>query len=429
MINYWDYRDIRKVARRPPMGWNSRNSHGTTVTEADVKTVADYMAAHLLPFGYEYIIIDMGWYAAGSDGEAAREAFPRQSIDAHGRLLPDPTRFPSAGNGGFKPLADYVHSRGLKFGLHVMRGIPIQAVQRNAPVLGSNVRARDIMKFEDRCAFYEGMYAVDMHCSGALEYYQSLFSLYNRWGVDFIKADDMVGRTQHFEEVKAFRYNLDQSRRPMILSLAPGPCDYRERSFVSQYADAFRISGDLEDDWTALRGMFALCRQWQGQTGPGHWGDCDLMPLGILRGGASGGGERQTRLTPEEQRTLVTLWSIFRSPLMLGMDVTRLDPFALSLITNRRVLQVNQESIANEESWFDATASIWTACAADRHERYLAFFNLGDAPRVLQIDLERFGIGGPCAVADLWSGEPQTIVSGRLEALVEPHACRLLALA
>jgi hypothetical protein len=137
------------VAQTPPMGWNSYNCYGATVNEAEVKANADMMAIHLMDYGWEYVVIDYCWFypnvGALNNPPQSKDFEPKLAMDKYGRLLPALDRFPSAANGkGFKPLADYVHSKGLKFGIHQMRGIPRQAVAWKTPVLGTDANASDI---------------------------------------------------------------------------------------------------------------------------------------------------------------------------------------------------------------------------------------------------------------------------------------------
>jgi len=431
-LSYKSYRVVHKHARTPPLGWNSWDVFGTNATEAEVRAQARVMAERLKSHGYEYVVVDLGWYAPGSSAvhEVYKRPEPHQLIDAWGRLIPDPARFPSSSDGrGFKPLADEIHALGLKFGIHVMRGIPIQAVAANTPILGAETRAQDIMKYQDRCVFYDGHYAVDMERVGALEYYRSVLALYAQWGVDFIKADDMTSWPQHYDEVHAFRYALDHCGRAMVLSLSPGACGYMERGFVNHTADMFRISGDLWDNWNALKAMFPTCRSWKGHTGPGRWADCDMLPLGLINiRGEAGDGERRDQFTSAERRTMMTLWSMFRSPLMIGSDLTRIDPETLSLVTHPELLRINQGSVENDEISHSAGHSVWRACSADHATTWIALFNLDEAPKTLRTPLGQHGTLRPATITDIWTGSAVSAAGGILEITVAPHDVSLLRL-
>lgn len=164
-----------------PMGWNSLDCYGAAVTEDIVRRNAEFMAEHLKEYGWEYIVVDIQWYEPYA---ATNEYHPFADVvmDEYGRLLPAVNRFPSAANGaGFGPLAEYVHSFGLKFGIHIMRGIPRQAVHQNTKIMNSDRHAREIAKTNSICAWNTDMYGVDPEKDGAREYYNSIFELYASW--------------------------------------------------------------------------------------------------------------------------------------------------------------------------------------------------------------------------------------------------------
>ena len=427
--DYRAFRTIAKQAQRPPMGWNSWDVFGVSVTEAEVRAHARIMAERLLPSGYDHIVLDLGWYSPSATvDDLTRRPEPRQSIDAYGRLIPDLVRFPSAAGGrGFAPLAQEVQGLKLKFGIHVMRGIPIQAVEANTPVLGTSWHARDIVKYEDRCVFYDGMYALDMTRPGAYDYYRSVLALYAEWGVDFIKADDMISWPQHYDEVLAFRHALDHCGRAMSLSLSPGAASIMERSFVNHTADMFRITGDLWDSWDQLKATFTACRAWKGYTGPGRWADCDMIPIGLINvRGEIGHGEHRDRFTTVERQSLMTLWAMFRSPLMLGCDLTRLDAETTALFTHPEILAINQHSVGNDEISSGPGHSIWSARSQGGDRRWLAVFNLSDEEQSIEVDLHGPSKEQPKTVHDVWN-KLQIAVGGRmLRRRVDPHGVHLL---
>lgn len=362
-------------APTPPMGWNSWDCFATTVTEAQTREQADFMAAKLRAHGWQYVVVDIQWY------EPAANSFDYRKdavlvMDEWGRLLPATNRFPSAANGaGFKPLADYVHSLGLKFGIHLMRGIPRQAVEKNLPVLGAHgVRAADIADKDRICPWNPDMYGVEMTKPGAQAYYDSVFALIASWGVDYVKVDDLS--RPYFanqREVEAVRAAIDHSGRPMVLSLSPGETDLAAAEHVKQHANLWRISDDFWDSWPALHEQFARLKNWNPHRGAGFWPDADMLPLGVLEM-----GKRTTNFTRAEQFTLMTLWSIARSPLMHGGDLTKTDDFTLSLLANDEVLAVNQHS-TNNRPLFDRDNLIgWLADVPGSPDRYLALFNARD---------------------------------------------------
>jgi alpha-galactosidase len=413
-----------RLASTPPMGWNSWDAYGTTVTEAEVKANADAMAANLKQFGWRYIVIDIQWYEPNAKAHGYRP-FAQLTMDEYGRLIPAMNRFPSSANGlGFKPLADYVHSKGLKFGIHILRGIPRQAVHANLPILGSSSRAANIADKRSTCAWNTDMFGVDMTKPGAQAYYDSVVAQYAKWGVDFIKADDMA-RPYHKAEIDALHRAILHSDRPIVLSLSPGPAPLDEISDLRANAQMWRIEDDLWDNWTSLKNMYFRAESWAPFVVPGHWPDADMLPLGHIGIRAERGSDRLCALSHDEQRTLMTLWSIFRSPLMFGGDLPSLDPFTRSLLTNSDVLTINQHSTKNKVVYKDGDIRIWTAEASNRSEEYLAVFNLSDQTSSVDLNWDKVGIHtAPRSTKELWKGAVRTGPT-TLETGLAPHASAL----
>lgn len=418
----------RRLAPTPPMGWNSWDAYGTTVTEREVKANADYMARHLARYGWRYVVVDIQWYEPNAKAHGYREN-AELVLDEWGRLLPAPNRFPSAAGGrGFKPLADYVHSKGLKFGIHIMRGIPRQAVKENLPVRGTRVRAGDAADRTSTCPWNSDMYGVDVSRAGGQAYYDSVVALYARWGVDYIKADDM-GRPFHAEEVAALSRAIKKSGRPIVLSLSPGAADVTRAGEYQAHAQLWRISDDFWDRWKDLKQQFEFCRRWAPYVGPGSWPDADMLPLGRIGLRAERGDARQTHFTRDEQYTLMTLWSIFRSPLMFGGDLPSNDAFTLSLMTNGEVLAVNQRSAGNRELFARGNHVAWAADAPGTGDKYLAVFNLDDeAAAEIKIEWRELGLGGSCSVRDLWAKRDVGVYSDGFAPRVNPHGAALYRL-
>ncbi|MFC7481933.1 glycoside hydrolase family 27 protein [Luedemannella flava] len=307
------------VANTPPMGWNSYDSYNWNVTEAQVKANADYMRDNLRQYGWQYIVIDWAWYYPGSGtGSPNQDANlnPRLRMDANGRLLPDTTRFPSAtGTNGFKPLADYIHAQGLKFGIHLMRGIPRQAVADNVPILNTSYRANQINN-TTTAAWLNLNWGLNMSHAGAQAYLDSLFALYASWGVDYVKVDDIAAPTYRQSEVDGYRLAIQRSGRPMVLSLSPGPTPLSAAGHVTANAHMWRIVNDLWDNWSSLDALFDVLRDWTPHRSTGAWPDPDMIPIGRLSKQGPVGSPRYSNLTADEQRTLMTLWAINRAPLM-----------------------------------------------------------------------------------------------------------------
>ena len=392
------------LAATPPMGWNSWDSYGTTVREDQVKANADVMARDLARYGWKYIVVDIQWYEPNAQGNEYKPG-ARLSMDEYGRLLPAVNRFPSAANGkGFKPLADYIHAKGLKFGIHIMRGIPRQAVAENFPIKGTDYHAADVADRDNPCRWNPDMWGVDTIKPGAQAYYDSIAELYASWGVDFIKADDMGSHLYQPAEIKALSLAIRKSGRPIVLSISPGPAPISEAEFFEKYAQMWRISDDFWDSWKLLRRQFDYTRDWARYVGRNNtWPDADMLPFGKLRVTSVEGGGAPSKFTPDEQQTVVTLWSIFRSPLIFGGDLPSNDPATTALITNEEVLAVDQKSTGGHEALARGDIRVWTAEIPDSHDRYIAVFNLGDGAEEVDLAWKDAGISAQSgAIRDLW---------------------------
>jgi len=417
------------LALTPPMGWNSWDCYGTTVREAEVEANADYMAKHLVTYGWNYVVVDIQWYEPNAKAGGYR---PNAELvmDGYGRLLPAQNRFPSAVNGaGFKPLADYIHGLGLKLGIHIMRGIPRQAVEANLPILGTDYHAQDIADTVRVCPWNGDMYGIDMSKPGAQAYYDSIVALYAGWGVDYIKADDML-YPYHAAEIEGISRAIGSVNRPIVLSLSPGVDLTTDRSeHLKQYCELFRISADFWDRWQDLYAQFNICKTWSAYTQPGCWADADMLPLGRIGIRAERGIDRQSLLTHDEQITLMTLWAISRSPLMFGGDLPSNDDFTLRLLTNRNVLQINQASCENAELYRRDEQVVWKAKASESDDIYLALFNIGEEPSAaIEVDFSLIGDSSRYQVFDLWDGVDLGAIHGTLRQSVPAHGARLYRL-
>ena len=417
------------LASTPPLGWNSWDCYGPSVREDEVKANADYMAAHLAKFGWNYIVVDIQWYEPAAQAGGYR---PNADLimDKYGRLLPAVNRFPSAANGaGFKPLADYVHSKGLKFGIHILRGIPRQTVRNKLPIYGTTYHAQDVANTQSVSEWIDDMYGLDMSKPGAQAYYDSICELYASWDVDFIKADDMIW-PYHTAEIEGLAKAIQHTKRDMVLSLSPGvQIDTDRYEHLRQHCEMFRISADFWDRWVDLKAQFDLCRKWSDFTGAGCWADADMLPLGRIGIRAERGVDRQSLLTHDEQTMLMTLWAMARSPLMFGGDLPSNDAFTLGLLTNADVLKINQASRENRELFHTADQVVWTAKDADSDAIYLALFNIGDqTTTTIEIDLSAFGSGATYQATDLWTAAALGEVKGKFTQAVMPHTAQLYRL-
>jgi hypothetical protein len=419
-------------AQTPPMGWNSWDGFATTVTESQTRAQADVMKEKLASHGWEYIVVDIQWYEPNATGFDYRKN-AKLEMDGYGRLMPATNKFPSAMEGqGFKPLADYVHSLGLKFGVHLMRGIPRQAVAAKTPVKGTSYTAADIADTNSICRWNSDMYGVDMTKPGAQEYYNSVFDQFAAWGVDFVKVDDL-SRPYHTAEIEAIRKAIDQTGREIVFSTSPGATPLSDGEHISTHANMWRISDDFWDNWPSLLAQFDRLRDWTPFRARGHFPDADMLPIGILQM-----GKNKTHFTRDEQFTLMSLWSIARSPLMIGADLTKLDSFTLSLLTNDEVIAVNQNSGNNHELFHRDGFYGWVADVPGSPDKYVALFNTRAKPRELTqspdapetaaaipVKLSELGFSGNGRVRDLWRQEDIGLVTNEFAPVINIHGAGL----
>jgi alpha-galactosidase len=419
------------LAVTPPMGWNSWDSYGTTVQEEQVKVNADWMAAHLIQHGWQYIVVDMEWFVTNPIPEGNATNF-QYMLDEYGRYMPASNRFPSAAQGaGFAPLAAYVHARGLKFGIHILQGIPREAVEKNLPIGGSSFRAADAADTSGTCNWNHDNFDVKDTPAGQA-YYDSIARLYAKWGVDLIKVDCVASRPYKGAEIRMLSSALRKTGRPILLSLSPGAAPLDKVDEMRRYAQMWRISDDVWDEWHSdveypqgLGDQFSRAAKWAPLSKPGHWPDADMLPLGFLGPAPGWGKARSTRLTPAEQRTLMTLWSIFRSPLMMGGDLPHSDAATIALLTNDEVLAVDQHSMENRAVMQTAETSVWTAMPVKGAGRYVAIFNTSEHPEDLSYGWEQLGWpSGSYVLRDLWGHTDSKPVDG-LRVRLTPHACVL----
>ena len=417
-----------RVALNPPLGWNSWDCYGPAVNEEQLLANAGYMNDHLKAHGYQYIVCDIQWYEPDA-GASDYNPFAKLCMDENGRLVPAVNRFPSAANGkGFKPIADKIHAMGLKFGIHIMRGIPRQAVYQKVPIKGTNKTAKDIAE-NNICPWNSDMYGVNVDMPEGQKYYNSLIELYASWGVDFIKCDDIAfskyTNDAHEKEIRALRKAIDKVGHPIVLSLSPGPTPIKDASFLIQNANMWRITDDFWDDWEYLKEMFWRCERWQSHVKPGQYPDCDMLPLGRICINQDGKG-RNTRLTKPEQITLMTLWCIFRSPLIMGGEMRDNDAFTLSLLTNDNVLYLNQHGGEPLQLFRDEEKAGWINYVDGIP--YIALFNLQNRTANVSFPVDEILDSKPYAVEEIWTNSNSALNSNMLSASLEPHGAALFRL-
>ncbi|OPJ58044.1 glycoside hydrolase family 27 protein [Clostridium oryzae] len=421
------------VALTPPMGWNSWDCYAATVNEEQLLGNAKYMEKYLKQHGWEYVVCDIQWSEpmAGT-GVSEYRNFAHLTLDEFSRQIPAENRFPSSKNGvGFKAIADQIHDMGLKFGIHIMRGIPRQAVHARTKIKGTSVTADQIALFGSISRWNGDMYGVDYTKPGAQEYYNSLFELYAEWGVDYVKVDDICNTNMYphdpysaEKEIEMIRHAIDNSGRQMALSLSPGPAVIEKAWHMEQNANLWRITDDFWDKWELLKAMFERCEVWQKHVTPGCWPDCDMLPLGKIGMGFHQG--RWTNFTKDEQRTMMTLWSIFRSPLMMGGEMRDNDEWTLSLLTNDEVLRLLKHSFDATQLKRDDNEAVWVSEDEDG-ARYIALFNLSDKQLTVEADLSELELK-TVSVRDLWEHKDLGKAEGTVSALLPAHGSVLYRL-
>ena len=423
--------EFKTWAQTPPMGWNSWDCYGPTVEEHEVKANAGYMAENLKQYGWEYIVVDIRWFVENDKAGGYNQTDPRYIIDEYGRYQPAVNRFPSAANeNGFKTLAEYVHSKGLKFGIHIMRGIPKMAVEKKLPILGTvNITADQIYSTELQCTWLRDNYTILADKPGAQEYYNSIFNMYAGWGVDFVKVDDL-SRPYHKAEIELIRNAIDQCGRPIVLSTSPGETPFKDAEHVKEHANMWRMVDDVWDTWGHLTHLMDVAQKWYPYIAPGTWPDCDMIPLGRISIRGERGEDRMTRLSPDEQYSLMTFFTIFKSPLMFGGDLPSNNEFTKSLLTNKEVLKMHRESTNVRQLYHEDGKVVITSQNPVTGEIYLALFNISDEeePVNVEVDLAKLGLSGKCTIRNLWTGEDLSEVSGKFTQNLSTHSSGLFSL-
>lgn len=424
-------------AKAPPMGWNSYNCYGSNVRESEVKENVDYLAANLKQYGWEYVVVDYLWAYDNPPKSTVGDAnqfrlkdgsyVPWLTMDNNGRLLPNINKFPSAyPDKGFKSLGDYIHSKGLKFGIHVMRGIPRQAIWSKTPVLGAiGITADMIADTSSTCSWVNHMYGLNMKKQGAQEYLNSLLQLYASWGVDFIKVDD-ISKPYRDAEIEGYRKAIQNSSRPIVLSVSPGATPIAKADHVKQFANQWRIKGDFWDNWKELFQMFDIAKSWEGIGTEGHWPDCDMLQIGKIAKRGPVGKERYSRFTDDELYAHFSFWAIFRSPLMIGGNLPENREIEKQLFTNKEVIAVNQQGQNPKQLYKQDGSMVWASDIPKSKDKYVGLFNIADTAHDVNIVWSMIGMNGNAKVRDLWKKNDLGIFQTKFNQTIPAHSCLLL---
>lgn len=366
-------RTANGLAQTPPMGWNSWNRFACKVDEATIRATADAIASNgMRAAGYRYVVVDDCWHGAR---------------DANGFITEDKVRFP----GGMKALSDYVHAKGLKFGIYSDAGTKT-------------------------CGGRPG--------SQGHEYQDAL--QYARWGVDYLKYDWCSTGVRNAEEAYALMSDaLRASGREILFSM----CEWgnsRPWLWASKIGNMWRTTGDITDKWTGRHGyswgvtsIADMNEPLWPYAGPGHWNDPDMLEVG------NGG------MTDTEYRAHFSLWAMMAAPLIAGNDVAGMNAATRAILLNRDVIAVDQDAlgIQGHRVWKEGDREVWSKPLADGG-RAVLLFNRGDAPATIAADWMMLGLPRSLRmrIRDLWMHEDLGRRAGRYEASVAPHGVVMLRL-
>lgn len=429
------------LAIKPPMGWNSFDSYGVALHEAAAMKNLEAMATKLKPFGYKYFVIDAGWF--GEFKLQPGTIYPDErhasvlNVNEFGLLQPSKTYFPN----GLKPIIERCHAVGLKFGIHIMRGIPRQSVELNVPIEGTNYRARDIVNKKDTCVWCLQNYGVDMSKPGAQEFYDNWIKQLADWGVDFLKVDDVV---PYPAEVSAICKAVRKTGRDIVISLSPGNKVEEEALPFFKQANMLRVTRDIWDDQHDIDSCFDAWKRWHGKEDRNFHIDMDMIPFGELqimnplpvglkgdeskneiierkkKGELSNvellagkGWNRRSELTKDQMYTFITLRALAASPLMVGGDLTTMDEFSMSLLTNKEMIACNQNAVMGKLVAENDKIEVWKTPEKNTENGWIGIFNRNQfSEKVFEISTNALGLKqSDYQMYDIWNDK--NIVDGQ----------------
>lgn len=364
---------LDKLAAKPPMGYNSFDSYGIADEETSKKLI-DVMAEKYLPFGYDCFVLDFGWYY--------EEESDKYITNENGVPEPSKKLYPN----GIKSLADYAHQKGLKFGLHLMRGVLKYALDKNCKVKGTDILLKDIIDPRSICTWANFTIGVDMSKPGAQEYYNSIIDKLASWGVDFIKYDDITGQPK---EINAVVKAIEQNGRPIVLSLSPGEDTRLENLPYYQKSNILRITSDIWDNQLSLDRSFKAMKEFQGRGFPGFWPDLDMIALGSFPRRKK---NEKNLFTNNQAQTLITQRAIFASPLIIGGDLLTMDDFTHKLLTNKDMLACNQNGVTGFQIFNKDSTEIYLAPNKTADTKgWVAIFNRKSRSQTIKLKKSDFG--------------------------------------
>jgi len=380
-----------QIALTPPMGWNSFNCFADEVDQDNVRDAADAMVSSgLINHGWTYINIDDSWSVKPGSDDPKRGGEPR---NVNGMINAN-KKFPD-----MKEMTDYIHSKGLKAGLYSSPG-PLTCSKHTGSY-----------QFEDKDALQ-----------------------WANWGFDYIKYDwcsygDIATGHSVADFQKPYivlRKALDKVDRDIVFSL----CQYgmgKSWEWAGQIGgNCWRTGNDMPDEWKNMSEIGFNQSGKEEFAGPGHWNDPDMLVVGILGWGAL---PYPSRLTADEQYTHISLWSLLDAPLLIGCDLTKLDPFTMSLLTNDEVIEINQDPLGKQAGRVSAVdgLEIW-AKELDDGSKAVGLFNRNSATQTIQVTWNSLGLGGKNLVRDVWRQKDEGVFSNSFSAVVPAHGVKLITL-
>ena len=415
------------------MGWNSYDSYGTYCHEQACYDNIKVFANTFQPLGYEYFVIDGGWYIEYEFLPGT--IFPTKGkgydvrINKDGYFIPSKCYFPN----GLKGITDECHKHGIKFGVHFLRGMPRKAVEQNTPVKGTKYFARDIANTNSVCPWNQHTYGVDMSKPGAQEYYDGWIQLLADWGIDFIKADDIV---TYPDEIAAVQKAIKKCGRPITLSLSPGGRVMGDKIGIYANADMLRVTGDVWDEQDDIDKCFDSWLTWQYvPVREGFWLDMDMIPFGELqvmipegttKKMAGKGARRYDKFTVPQKETFITMRAMSASPLMMGGVLPTLDKDSLRLLTNKQMIACNQNGVMGNLVANKQGMHFWIVKekGTDGKKGWLGVFNRKAEAKKTFVAPKAFGLDPDKTynLYDVWQDKP--VKGGKMT--LEPNGCVFL---
>lgn len=382
-----------EIALTPPMGWNHYNIYGTRITQEQVLTQAKAMAnSGLINYGWSYINIDDGWQ--GKRG------------GKHQAILPDSSRFPN-----MQALVDEVHGLGLKIGTYSTPWVESYGHR----VGGSAMNPEGIFeRSKENIARNKKLlpYAI-----GTYHFWDNDAKQITEWGFDYLKYD---WNPIEMPETKAMYDALRNSGRDVVYSLS-NSTPFESIKDLSTVSNAWRTGGDIKDNWKSLKSRIFTQDKWAPYAKPGHWNDPDMMILGVV--GWNAAEKWPSKLTADEQYTHMSAWCLMSVPLLLGNDISKLDAFTFSLLTNQEVLAVNQDLLGKQAMVISRNEDMGVmAKDLEDGSKAAGLFNLSDnGAQPVILKWKDLGIKGKYIVRDLWRQKDLGVFEDEFKADVAQH--------